>query len=94
MVQKHDRENLRQRAWSFNAALFLLTAYALAALVAFWLGDWIKAMGIIGGSTIITTSIGFSKYYNQPAQQLDSRNEGSIAELPKSMLSSHDQKDP
>jgi preprotein translocase subunit SecY len=91
MFQKHDEENLRQRALSFNAALFLLIAYGLSALIALWLGDWMKAVGISGGSTIITLLIGFSKHYNQPVH---TTNEGALAEPPKSILNSHDPKEP
>jgi hypothetical protein len=85
MVPNYDQEALRQKAWSFNAALILLVVYGVSALVAFWLGDWVKAMEIGGGSTILTLLIGFSKYHNPPVPSIESKHEESIGELMESI---------
>jgi hypothetical protein len=93
MIQPQDPESQRQRAWSFNAALFVVIAYALSALVAFLLGDFPKAWAIGGGSTIIGLLISFKDYHNQPGQQTSFGGERSISELPESSATSQDQKD-
>jgi hypothetical protein len=91
MAQNYDREDLRQRAWSFNAALFLLVMYGVSGLVACWQGDWVRAIELGGGSTILTLLIGFSKYHNPPVQRLGTKQEESIGELPECVDSSDDQ---
>lgn len=91
MIQQQDPESLRQRAWSFNAALFVAIAYALSALVAFLLGDFPKAWAIGGGSTIIGLLINFKDSHNQPVQQASLKEEPSISELPESVANSQDQ---
>jgi hypothetical protein len=93
MIQQQDPESQRQRVWSFNAALFVVLAYALSALVAFLLGDFPKAWAIGGGSTILGLLINFKDHHNQLVQQTSFEGERPISELPESAANDQDQKD-